>query len=79
MTGKVIARVDYRALKSGTIKIKGKIIPTYPVSSYTKARNIASTLKEWIRQGHFLLSESVQALPNKETGVSVRPFRGRYT
>jgi len=79
MTGKVIARVDYHTLKSGTIKIKGKPVPTFPVSSYPKAREIACTLKNWIAQGHFLLSDPVQALPSRETGVTVRPFRGRYT
>lgn len=79
MTGKVIAHVDYRTLKSGTITIKGKTIPTFPISSYAKARDIACLLKEWIQHGRFLLSASVQTLPDRETGISMRPFRGRYT
>ena len=79
MTGKIIDHVDYRTLKSGTMKIKGKSVPTFPISSYRKAREIAETLKKWIAHGHFLLSQSVQALPTRENGVTVRPFQGRYT
>ncbi|MBN2621280.1 homocysteine biosynthesis protein [candidate division WOR-3 bacterium] len=79
MTGKVIAHIDYQALKSGMIKLKGKSIPTFPVSSYAKARDIARILKEWIVQGDFLLSDPVQALPTRETGVAVHPFQGKYT
>ncbi|MBN2620063.1 homocysteine biosynthesis protein [candidate division WOR-3 bacterium] len=79
MTGKVIAHIDYRALKSGTIRIKGRSIPAFPMSSYTKARDIACILKQWIVQGQFLLSQPAQALPTREAGAVVRPFRGRYT
>jgi uncharacterized protein (DUF39 family) len=79
MTGNVIAYVDYHTLKSGTMRIKGRIIPTFPISSYAKARDIANILKTWIHHGRFELSEPVQTLPNRETGVGVRPFRGRYT
>ncbi len=36
---------------------------TYPISSYSKAQEIASILKEWINTGEFLLSSPVAPLP----------------
>jgi uncharacterized protein (DUF39 family) len=60
----VIARVTYQDLKSGHIQYKGKSIRTGSMSSVYKAKQIAETLKEWIRQGDFLISEPVEFLPN---------------
>lgn len=50
-------QVSYAELKSGTIMIKGKEIPSVPLSSMVKARKIADTLKRWIQKGKFLLGE----------------------
>ncbi|MDK2985736.1 MAG: L-aspartate semialdehyde sulfurtransferase [Clostridia bacterium] len=59
----VLARVSYAELKSGHITIEGKQVPTAPLSSIKKARNIANILKDWILQGSFFLQEPVQSLP----------------
>ena len=58
-----LAEVSYGQLKSGSITINGKETPAFPLSSYSKAREIAGTLKEWINSGSFLLSAPVERLP----------------
>lgn len=54
---KSYGKVSYAELKSGTITIKGKKIPTVPLSSMVKARKIADKLKIWIQKGKFFLGE----------------------
>jgi len=54
---KSYGQVSYAELKSGTIMIKGKEVPTVPLSSMVKARKIANSLKISIQQGKFLLGE----------------------
>ncbi len=54
---KSYGQVSYAELKSGTIMIQGKEIPTVPLSSMIKARKIAMLLKESIKNGTFLLGE----------------------
>jgi L-aspartate semialdehyde sulfurtransferase len=56
-------RVSYAQLKSGSITVEGKEIPTVPLSSMVKAREIAEQLKKWIRAGDFLLGEPQFTLP----------------
>lgn len=63
----VIAKTNYRELKSGEIELNGKKIKTGPLSSMKKAREIANILKEWIKEGSFLLSRPVQELPQKSS------------
>jgi len=58
-----IAEVSYKELRSGTISIKGKKVPTAPLSSYYKAMEICTILKEQIERGEFLLGEPQQLLP----------------
>jgi uncharacterized protein (DUF39 family) len=58
-----LGEIDYRSLRSGRITLKGKEVPTASLSSYSKAREIAGTLKEWIQQGSFLLGEPTELLP----------------
>ena len=48
--------VSYAQLKSGTIIVNGKEVPTAPLSSLPKARQISEILKEQISQGRFLLN-----------------------
>jgi uncharacterized protein (DUF39 family) len=55
--------VSYAELKSGCITFQGKQVPTVPLSSLVKAREIAETLKGWIRQGRFTLGEPQFTLP----------------
>ncbi len=62
-TGRTLGRVNYAELKSGRIKFRGKEIPAAPLSSYSKAIEIAETLKEWIREKRFLLGEPQWLLP----------------
>ncbi len=58
-----LKEVTYAELKSGTIEVNGKKIPTGCFSSYAKAREVAGLLKEMIRNGTFQLTESVKPLP----------------
>lgn len=59
----VIIRVNYKQLQSGVVTCGNKKIPTAPISSIYKAREIANILKNWIKGGEFLLTQPVQALP----------------
>jgi uncharacterized protein (DUF39 family) len=54
--------VSYAELKSGTIRIGDREVPTVPLSSVVRAREIAETLKKWIQKGKFLLGEPQQLL-----------------
>lgn len=60
--------VSYKELKSGAISIQGRKVPTAGLSSYKRAKEIATILKEWIRKKEFLLTEPVQPLPRSESG-----------
>ncbi len=71
-TGKVLGSVSYAQLKSGSIRINGQEIPAAPISSYVKAKEIAETLKQWIKKGDFFLGEPVQPLPSAEAGISLK-------
>lgn len=77
--GKVgsLGEVNYKQLKSGKINIKGKDVPTSPLSSYSKAHEIAEELKKWISDKKFFLTEYVQALPGAESGYSFKPLKER--
>jgi len=55
--------VSYAQLKSGTIEVNGKQVPTAPLSSVVRAREIAETLKKWILKGDFQLGVPVLPLP----------------
>lgn len=63
MIVKSYGEVNYKQLKSGSIKIDGKEVPTAPLSSYPKAKKIAEELKSWINAGEFLLGEPTQLIP----------------
>jgi uncharacterized protein (DUF39 family) len=66
-----LGQVSYAELRSGAITIQGKEVPTTPLSSYAKARQIAQILKTWIAEGDFLLTEPVQALPSIDAGITI--------
>ena len=77
-----LGEIDYKSLKSGKIIIEGKEVPTSPLSSYSKAKQIATLLKEWIQKGEFLLGEPVQLLPSADSGyafksMKMRPIEGQ--
>ena len=59
----ILDEVDYESLRSGTITLQKKQVPTASLSSYRKAREIAGILKKWIQSGEFLLGEPTELLP----------------
>ncbi len=61
---KSYGKISYDELKSGTIRIDGQDVPTVPLSSVVRAREIAETLKRWIQRGRFLLGEPQDLLPS---------------
>jgi L-aspartate semialdehyde sulfurtransferase len=73
----ILGEVSYAELRSGKIKVRGKSIPTASLSSYPRALEIASTLKEWIKNGQFLLTEPVASLPGPESGIAFKPLSER--
>ena len=62
-TTKSYGQVSYAELKSGSITFDGKQVPTVPLSSIVKARDIANRLKESISKGKFFLGEPQCTLP----------------
>jgi len=72
-----LGEVSYAQLKSGKITIRGKEVPTASLSSYSRAVEIANTLKEWILKGKFLLTEAVAPLPGIESGATFKPLKER--
>jgi uncharacterized protein (DUF39 family) len=57
-------QVSYAELKSGSIRVEGKEVPTVPLSSVVKAREITEILKKKIKNGKFLMTEPVFTLPS---------------
>jgi len=72
-----LGQVSYKELRSGTIRINGKEVPTASISSYPMARKIATTLREWIASGRFLLGEPVQLLPSQDSGLTFNSLKIR--
>jgi ferredoxin len=58
-TRPVLGRVNYEQLKSGSVRIGEREIPTAPLVSYSKSKQVALLLKQWIEQKKFFLSEAV--------------------
>ncbi len=56
--------VSYAELKSGTIQFNGQEVPTVPLTSYKRSREVAEILKKWIEKGEFFLTEPVERLPS---------------
>jgi len=74
---KSICEVSYAQLKSGKIYINGNEVPTFPISSYSKARDISIILKDWIKSGKFLLTNPVIPLPGVENGIKMNTLEER--
>lgn len=66
-----LGHVSFADLKSGTVTIEGKKVPAASLSSYAGAREIAQTLKEWIKKGDFTLTERSAALPGQDSGIKL--------
>jgi len=75
-TGKIICQVNYEELRSGEVKVKGRTVEVGSLSSYAKARDIACLLKDEIKRGEFLLSESIKKLPTGQPMKSLE-IRGK--
>ncbi|RLC11142.1 MAG: hypothetical protein DRI57_19350, partial [Deltaproteobacteria bacterium] len=60
---KSYGQVSYAELKNGMISLNGEEVPTVPLSSMVRAREIADMLKEWISKGNFILGEPQLTLP----------------
>ena len=74
---KSICEVNYAQLKSGMIHINGNEVPTFPISSYSKAREISMILKDWVSSGKFLLTNPVAPLPGVESGIRMNTLEER--
>jgi uncharacterized protein (DUF39 family) len=72
-----LGEVSYAALKSGTIAVDGREVPTVPLSSYSLAREIAGQLKEWVAAGRFLLTAPVAPLPGPDSDRTFKPLPER--
>ena len=77
MKADILGEVSYAQLKSGKIEIQAKMVPTASLSSYPRAVEIATTLKEWILSGKFLLTKPVAPLPGVESGITFKPLKER--
>ena len=77
MKSDILGEVSYAQLKSGKIIIQDKEVPTASLSSYPRAVEIATTLKEWILNGKFLLTEPVAPLPGVESGITFKSLKER--
>jgi L-aspartate semialdehyde sulfurtransferase len=77
LTGGGLGEVTYAQLKSGSITVSGKKVPTAGLSSYVKAKEIATILKGWVQEGSFLLTEPVFLLPSADSGVKFKPLKER--
>jgi L-aspartate semialdehyde sulfurtransferase len=72
-----LGEVNYKQLKSGSIKLRGRDVPTASLSSYAKARVIARELKESISNGRFFLGEPVALLPSADSGIIFKTLKER--
>jgi uncharacterized protein (DUF39 family) len=73
----IMGEVSYAQLKSGKILIQGKEVPTASLSSYSRAVEIATILKEWLLHGKFQLTEPVTPLPGTELDINFKPLKER--
>ncbi len=77
LKSETLGETNYAQLKSGKITIRGKEVPTASLSSYPRAVEIATTLKEWITSGKFLLTSPVAPLPGAKSGTKFKPLKER--
>ncbi|MFP3870689.1 MAG: homocysteine biosynthesis protein [Syntrophobacteria bacterium] len=61
----ILGHVTYAQLRSGSMPFNGKSVQTVPLSSITRAREIAEILKQWIKSKKFLLGEPQHLLPTE--------------
>lgn len=74
---RILGEVSYKQLRSGRIKVNNKEVNTSALSSLPFARSIAGLLKERIQRKEFFLTEAVEKLPGKESGIVFKNFKER--
>jgi uncharacterized protein (DUF39 family) len=62
--------VNYAQLKRGKIKIEGQTVRVASVASIYLSRQVTQTLKQWILDGEFTLTEPVAPIPSERYFVS---------
>ena len=62
-----LGTVSYEELRSGNIRLEGRSIPTAPITSLHKSRQIAELLKQQIKKGEFEITKPVQRFPLDST------------
>ncbi len=60
-----LGRISYADLKSGWVIMEGDKIPTSPLSSFKVAKEIAETLRDWIRKGEFYVNRPAELIADK--------------
>lgn len=72
-----VGKVTYAQLQSGSVQLEdGKEVKTAPLSSLSKARDIAQTLNQWIKEKKFYLSEPVKTFPHDSFVKPLIPREG---
>jgi len=71
-----LAEVSYEELRSGSVQVGSRTIPTAPLSSLKMAREIAQKLKDWIVRGEFELQEPVASLPREGSPQALENCEG---
>ena len=66
-TGRTLGSLNYEQLRSGRVDFLGKSVEVSSLSSYSMALEICELLKQEIRDGRFLLSRPLQALPREQS------------
>ncbi len=69
-------RVSYQELRSGFVEVRGRKVPTAPLSSMKVAREIAAELKDMVQKGEFLLTNPVEKLPTQGVPRNKLDIRG---
>ena len=72
-----LGEVSYSELKSGKIKVRGRVVPTSNLSNVAKAVEISKILKDWISRKGITVVEPVEPLPSVGSGYAFRPLRER--
>ena len=67
-----ICEISYAELKSGSITVDGKKVPTAGLSSYARAKEIATILKNAIKGGSFSLTKAVEPVPSADAGIKFK-------
>jgi L-aspartate semialdehyde sulfurtransferase len=72
---KSLGQVNYKQLRSGSIELNKKKIPSGSLSSLRKAKDIAVILKKWIEKGKFNLTEKVESFPDSKSSYKFKPLK----